>query len=87
MSASKRSYFEQKEHDKLVRQARKRVEEFEKQIAELENKVAEIEAAIAAGKTDNPNIFTDHQETNKKLEMAMSEWELASEELERVSNE
>ena len=87
MSASKRSYFEQKEHDKLVRQARKRVEEFEKQIAELENKVAEIEEAIAAGKTDNPNIFTDHQETNKKLEMAMSEWELASEELERVSNE
>ena len=87
MSASKRSYFEQKEHDKLVRQARKRVEEFEKQIAELENKVAEIESAIAAGKTDNPNIFTDHQETNKKLEMAMSEWELASEELERVSNE
>lgn len=87
MSASKRSYFEQKEHEKLVRQARKRVEEFEKQIAELENKVAEIEAAIAAGKTDNPNIFTDHQETNKKLEMAMSEWELASEELERVSNE
>lgn len=87
MSASKRSYFEQKEHDKLVRQARKRVEEFEKQIAELENKVAEIEAAIAAGNTDNPNIFTDHQETNKKLELAMSEWELASEELERVSNE
>ena len=87
MSASQRSYFEQKEHDKLVRQARKRVEEFEKQIAELENKVAEIEADIAAFKTYNPNIFTDHQETNKKLEMAMSEWELASEELERVSNE
>ncbi|MGN0229648.1 MAG: ABC-F family ATP-binding cassette domain-containing protein [Muribaculaceae bacterium] len=87
MSASKRSYFEQKEHDKLVRQARKRVEEFEKQIAELENKVAEIEATLAAGNTDNPNIFTDHQETNKILEMAMSEWELASEELERISNE
>ena len=87
MSASKRSYFEQKEHDKLVRQARKRVEEFEKQIAELENKVAEIEATLATGNADDPNIFTEHQEANKKLEMAMSEWELASEELERISNE
>ena len=87
MSASKRSYFEQKEHDKLVRQARKRVEEFEKQIAELENKVAEIEATLATGNADDPNIFTEHQEANKKLEMAMSEWELASEELERINNE
>ena len=87
MSASKRSYFEQKEHDKLVRQARKRVEEFEKQIAELENRVAEIEATLATGNADDPNIFTEHQEANKKLEMAMSEWEMASEELERISNE
>lgn len=84
MSASKRSYFEQKEHDKLVRKAQKRVDEFEKQIAELEDKVAEIESRIAAGDTSDPDIFVQHQETNKKLEMAMSDWELASEELERI---
>ncbi len=87
ISESKRSYFEQKEHDKLVRQAKKRVDEFESKIAEYEQKVAEIENALASGDMSDPDIYDKHQRINKQLEMAMCDWELACEELERLKND
>lgn len=80
----KLSYAEQREHEKLVRKARKKVEEAEAEIARLEGEVAEIESVISAG---NPpaDIYERHATTSKQLENAMSLWELASMELEEIS--
>ena len=80
----KLSYAEQREHEKLVRKARKKVEEAEAEIARLEKEVADIEATISAG---NPpaDIYDRHASATKQLENAMSLWELASMELEEIS--
>ncbi|WP_301095582.1 ABC-F family ATP-binding cassette domain-containing protein, partial [Duncaniella muris] len=55
----KLSYAEQREHEKLVRKARKKVEEAEAEISRLEQEVADIESAISAG---NPpaDIYDRH---------------------------
>ena len=75
------SYAEQREHEKLVRKARKKVEEAEAEVARLEQEVADIEAIISAG---NPpaDIYERHANATKQLENAMSLWELASLEFE-----
>lgn len=81
----KLTYAEQREHEKLVRKARKKVEEAEAEIARLEQEIADIEATIAAG--DPPaDIYDRHASTTKQLENAMSLWELASMELDEISN-
>ncbi len=81
----KLSYAEQREHEKLVRKARKKVEEAEAEISRLEQEVADIESAISAG---NPpaDIYDRHATATKQLENAMSLWELASMELEEISH-
>lgn len=83
-SSRKLSYAEQREHEKLVRKARKKVEEAEAEVGRLEKEVADIEAIIAAG---NPpaDIYTRHETATKQLENAMSLWELASLEFENFS--
>ncbi len=80
----KLSYAEQREHEKLVRKARKKVEEAEAEISRLEQEVADIESAISAG---NPpaDIYDRHATATNQLENAMSLWELASMELEEIS--
>lgn len=87
VSESMRSYFEQKEHEKLVRQAQRKVDELEKEIEKYENEISEIEAVLATGTSDDPEIYTKHASAQKSLENAMSEWELASEKLEELSND
>lgn len=87
ISASKRSYFEQKEHDKLVRQAKRSVSDLEKQIEKYEEEIKQIEDILSTGANTDPDIYDKHASIKKQLENAMSEWELASEELDRISNE
>lgn len=77
------SYAEQKEQEKMVRRARKRVEECEQEIARIEAEIATVEQEIAEGKTDG-DIFNRHAALNKSLENAMSLWELASTELDSL---
>ncbi|MDE6187044.1 MAG: ATP-binding cassette domain-containing protein, partial [Duncaniella sp.] len=83
-TARKLSYAEQREHEKLVRKARKKVEEAEAEIGRLEQQISEIESIIAGG---NPpaDIYDRHATTTKQLENAMSLWELASMELDEIS--
>ena len=83
-SKPRRSFAEQREHDKIVRRARKKVEDAEAEIARLEAEVKAIEDQLATGATSDPEIYTRHSETNKALENAMSVWELASMELEEL---
>lgn len=84
--ARKLSYAEQREHEKLVRKARKKVEEAEVEVARLEQEVADIETIISAG---NPpaDIYDRHASATKQLENAMSLWELASLELDDISGQ
>lgn len=82
--SGKLSYAQQREHEKLVRKARKKVEEAEAEVARLEQTVADIEAEISAGNTP-PDIYDRHAAATKQLENAMSLWELASLELDSIS--
>lgn len=79
------SYAEQREREKAIKRAEKKVKEAETEISNIENEITEIEAKIAAGDIDN-DIFNIHAEKNKKLENAMSLWELASMELEEIKS-
>lgn len=75
----KLSYAEQRERDKMLRKAAKKVEEAEAEIARIEADIADIETKIAAGEVEG-DIFERHARRNRDLETAMSLWELASQE-------
>ncbi|MBD5244325.1 MAG: ABC-F family ATP-binding cassette domain-containing protein [Barnesiella sp.] len=75
-SAPRLSYAEQKEREKLVRKARKKVEEAEAGIAAIESQIKVLEERFAAGETGD-ELYKEHADLTKKLENAMSLWELA----------
>ena len=76
-SARKLSYAEQREREKALKRAAKKVEEAESLVSKLEADIAAIEAEIADGNSGT-EILKRHAETTKELENAMSVWELAS---------
>ena len=80
------SYAEQREREKALRRATKRVEEAEAAVSARETELAEIEAKIAAGDVD-PKLFTAHADATKAVENAMSVWELAQMELDELKND
>ena len=82
-AAAKLSYAEQREREKTLRKANKKVEEAENEVAVREQQLADIEAKIAAGEVA-PEIFTAHAQAGKDLENAMSLWELAQMELDEL---
>ena len=82
----RRSYAEQKEHEKIMRKARKKVSDAEAEISSLEKEVADTEAKMAAGEYDE-SLLASHAALQKKLENAMSLWELATMELEELEGE
>lgn len=77
------TYAEQKERDRELKRAAKRLDEAEAAVGQRESELAEIESRIAAGEVD-PNIFTAHAEATKAVENAMSVWELAGQELDEL---
>ena len=83
--AKMRSYAEQREHDKAVRRARKKVEEAEAEVASCEAAVKAIEDELASG-TPTPDVYDRHAAAVKALEHAMSVWELASLDLDALTN-
>ncbi len=84
MSAGKLSYLEQKEHEKALRQAQKKVDLAEKKVTELEEAKAEIEAQFAQGITTE-DLMKRHAALQKDLDEAMTLWETACEELEQIT--
>lgn len=85
-SARRLSYAEQKEHDKLVKRARKKVQDAESEIARLESEIASLEEEMTRPEAQNGDIYTRHADLRKKLDNAMSLWELASMEAEEIEN-
>lgn len=80
-----RSYAEQREHDKAVRRARKKVEEAEAEVASREAAVKAIEDELASG-SPTLDVYDRHAAAVKALENAMSVWELASLDLDALTN-
>lgn len=80
-----RSYAEQREHDKAIRRARKKVEEAEAEVAAREAAVKAIEDELASG-SPTPDVYDRHAAAVKALENAMSVWELASLDLDVLTN-
>lgn len=80
-----RSYAEQREHDKAVRRARKKVEEAEAEVASREAAVKAIEDELASD-SPTPDVYDRHAAAVKALENAMSVWELASLDLDALTN-
>ena len=79
----KLTYAEQRERDKMLRRAAKKVAEAEGAVSEAESTLADIEAKIAAGNVEN-DIFNQHQAATRRVETAMSLWELACQELDEL---
>ncbi len=84
-SATKLTYAEQRERDKTLKRAAKKVEEAEQAVAQCETELASIEASIAAGEVEG-DIFERHAAATKAVENAMSVWELAQMELDELKN-
>lgn len=80
----KPSYAEQREREKAIKRAQKKVTDAEAEIARLESLISEIETEIAAGNTPS-DIYDRHAAATKSLENAMSVWELATMEAEDLA--
>lgn len=86
-SASKprMTYTEQREREKMVKRAEKKVKDAEADIAAIEQQIADTESRIAAGETSN-EIFETHASLQKRLDNAMSLWEIATIDLEELKD-
>lgn len=81
---SKLDYLEQKEAKKKVRQAEREVETLEQKINELEGELQQVEDTLAAGGTQDPEIYNRHSQISEALSKTMTAWEQAGEELESL---
>ena len=86
-SAARKSYFEQKEREREVKRRQKRVATCEAEISDIEGQIKAVEEQLAAGGELPADIFERHAELNKKLENAMSAWELACSDLDAIMQE
>ncbi|GFI12771.1 putative ABC transporter ATP-binding protein YheS [Muribaculaceae bacterium] len=79
----KLSYAEQREREKALRKATKRVEEAEAAVGAREEAINAIEARISSGEA----IYDEHAAAIKELENAMSIWEMAQMELDQLKEQ
>ena len=82
--APRLSYAEQRERDKALRRARKKVEEAEKDVAKREQDIKDLEARMSSGEPLTQEDYALHASLTKQLENAMSLWELASMEYDEL---
>ena len=77
------SYTEQRERDKLIKKAERKVKDAEENIGAVEKEIAEVESLIASGEVTG-DISDRHAALQKKLDNAMSLWEIAGMELDEL---
>jgi len=83
-AAPRLTYEEKKERDRAINRASRKVSDAEADIAAIEAEIAAIEAELASGAPQDPGVYGRHAALGKKLENAMSLWELASMELDEL---
>ncbi len=81
----KLSYAEQRERDKAIRRAQKKVADAEALVAAREADVKAIEDRLAAGEASD-ELFAQHGQATKELENAMSVWELDQMDLDSLND-
>lgn len=81
----KLSYEEKKERDRAVNRAKRRVDDAEAEIAKIEAEIAALEEALSSGAPQSPDVYEQHAALGKKLDNAMSVWELAEAELDELN--
>ena len=82
------SYAEQKEFNKKLKKAERMVENCEVTISETESAISILEAKMATPEgASDMSLYERHQKLKQALDKAMDEWELASEELERLKQQ
>ena len=86
-AAARKNYFEQKEREREIKRRQKRVDICESEISDIERQIQDVENRLAAGGELSPDIYEQHSMLNKKLENAMSAWELACNDLEAIKQE
>jgi ATP-binding cassette subfamily F protein 3 len=79
------SYAEQREREKAKKRAAKKVAEAEAEVARLEAEQKAIEDKIAAGDSSS-DVLEAHSAATRRLENAMSVWELAVMEQEELNS-
>lgn len=79
----KLSYAEQKEREKTLRRAERRVKKCEENISSLEQRQKEIEEKLSLGESSS-EILQEYEKIQNDLEHAMEEWEKAQEELDSL---
>ena len=80
---SKLSFEERKQLNREMKKAAQLVEKAEQEVTRLEGEIAELEKQMAAG-TVNDELLKNYGERQKQLEEAMTEWETATEEAEKL---
>ena len=70
----------------MINRASKKVKEAEDEISRIETEIADLEAALASGAPQAPDVYDRHAALGKKLDNAMSLWELAGMELEELKS-
>ena len=81
-STGRLNYEEQKERERKVKQAQKRVKQLEEKIQQLEKDIAAIEEKLSQGQTDDPGIYDRHAALQHDLDQTLIDWEEASMALE-----
>ncbi|MDE6536147.1 MAG: ABC-F family ATP-binding cassette domain-containing protein [Muribaculaceae bacterium] len=80
----KLSYEEKKERDRTINRAEKKIKEAEGEISKIEGEIADLEEQLVSGAPQTPDVYDRHAALGKKLDNAMSVWEIASMELEEL---
>ena len=84
-SASKLSYEQQKEQQKLIRRLEKVVADCEARIEGLEADIASLEELMATPEgASDMSLYEKHTNLKKQLDTVVEEWETASIELEEA---
>ncbi len=83
---SKLAFEERKQLNREIKKAGQLVEKIEQKIAQLEENIAAMEGKLAVGEVSDELLKT-YAESQKQLEMAMDEWTMATEEVERLKGE
>lgn len=84
-SESKLSYEAQKEMAKKIRKVAKQVADAEVAVQQIEQRLSEIEVELSnPEKANDSNLFEEYKKKQHELEQKMYEWELLSEELEKL---
>lgn len=78
------SYAEQKERDKLLRRAKAEVERAETEITLIEKEILDVEERLS-DEGYSGELMKEHSKLQKRLDNAMSTWELATMNLETLT--